>query len=84
VTIPPLESVQSSNIAAMGHDGKHLFVKFHTGALWKYHDVSPAIYAEMKGSGSVGKYHGQFIRPNHRGEKVEVSAEVARKDDIAT
>lgn len=71
MTVPTLEPVQSSNIEAMGHDGQHLFIKFKSGgAVWKYHDVSPAIYAEMKGSGSVGGYHQQFIRKNHRGEKV--------------
>lgn len=70
--MPVLDPVQSSNIEAMGHDGKHLFIRFKSGgAVWKYHDVSPEIYAEMKGSGSIGKYHGSFIRPNHRGEKVE-------------
>jgi hypothetical protein len=83
VAVPTLEPVQSSNIAAVGHDGKGgLFVKFHTGAIWKYHDVSPAIYAEMKGSGSIGKYHRQFVLPNHRGEKVEASAEVPKDGDV--
>lgn len=72
MTIPLLEPVQSSNIEAMGHADGHLYVKFKSGgAIWKYHDVSPAIYAEMKGSGSVGTYHASFIRKNHRGEKVE-------------
>jgi hypothetical protein len=69
--IPALTPVQSSNIAATGHDGENLFVRFHSGPdVWRYAGVSKAIYSEMLGSGSVGKYFQGFIRKNHKGEKV--------------
>lgn len=68
-----MEPVQSSNIAEMGHDAdaSHLYIRFKSsGAVWKYHDVSPAIYAEMKAQRSVGGYLQQFVKPNHRNEKM--------------
>lgn len=70
MTLPDLEPVKSSNIDALGHDGTHLFVRFHNGAVWRYADVSPAIFIEMKNSGSVGRYLAEFIKKNHKGERV--------------
>lgn len=69
-TLPDLSEVKSSHVAAVGHRGTDLYVKFHSGAVWKYAGVSPEVHQEMMGSGSVGRYLSQFIKPNHKAEKV--------------
>lgn len=67
-----MESVKgSSNIAAMGHDGHHAYVRFHSGATWRYDNVHPQIYDEWKNQESRGGYFHKFIKPNHPGTKVE-------------
>lgn len=67
---PTLLPVQSSNIAAVGHQGSTLYVRFHSGALWRYEAVPQRIYDEMMQSGSIGKYFAKFIRPNHPGSRM--------------
>lgn len=70
--LPELKDfAKSSNIAAIGHAGTDLFVKFKSGgAVWKYTGVSPELHAEMVGSDSVGSFLQRRIKPNHPGEKV--------------
>lgn len=75
MTEPRLEPVQSSNIDAVGHEGTALYVRYkgrdgRPGDLWRYAGVPQSIFAEMKGSGSVGRYIAQFIKPNHPGTRV--------------
>lgn len=67
---PDLTPVQSSNIAAVGHDGDHLYVQFHGGSVWKYRNVPAEKHAEMLGNKSVGKFFGQHIKPNYDAEKM--------------
>ncbi len=67
---PEMLPVKSSNIREMGHDGEHAYVQFHNGGLWRYRDVPKPIYDEWLGSGSVGRYLHEFIRKNHKGEKL--------------
>jgi hypothetical protein len=69
--VPALTPVQSSNILAAGHAGTDLYIRFHNGQLWRYRDVPKSIYDEMLGSGSIGRYFAQFVRPNHQGEKIK-------------
>jgi len=68
--IPKLTDVQSSNIAAVGHENGDLFVRFKSGPTWKYADVSPAKYQEMMGSHSVGSFFAREIKANHSGTLV--------------
>ena len=62
--------VTSSNIAAVGHDGTDLFVKFLNGSEYKYYNVPEAIYEELKNAGSVGQYLNQNIKGSFGFEKV--------------
>lgn len=68
--MPDLTPVQSSNIAAVGHDGDHLYVQFHGGSTWKYHNVPADQHAEMIKASSVGKFFGKHVKPNFKAEKV--------------
>jgi len=68
--LPQMQPVQSSNIKAVGHDGKDLFVQFHSGATWRYAEVPKATFDEMRAHHSVGSYFAKFIRPNHAAECV--------------
>lgn len=65
-----MKAVQSSNIAAVGHEGSTLYVRFKSGPTWKYSDVNEATYQEMLGADSIGSYFGKHIKPNHKTEKV--------------
>lgn len=75
-TIPELEPVESSAIAAMAHRGDDLFIRFKPGkgagygAVWKYSGVSALIFREMKNSGSVGKYFYEAVKPNFSAERM--------------
>jgi KTSC domain len=69
-----MKPVASSNIAAVGHDGEHLFVKFKSGATWRYHTVNAATHAEMMRAESIGSYFAKHIKPNFQGEKVSDGA----------
>lgn len=68
--MPDLTPVQSSNIAAVGHDGDHLYVQFHGGSTWRYRDVPADKHAEMIKAASVGAFFGKHVKPHHVGEKV--------------
>lgn len=75
--VSQLTPVTSSNIRAMAHDGTTLHVEFLNGQRWSYANVTPAIYNEMIGSGSVGKYFGSFIRKNHAGTRIEPEPQIS-------
>lgn len=60
-----LHTVSSSQIMAIGHDGKRkLAVRFQNGALWFYSPVSPTLYEEMNNASSVGQFFNQNIKKN--------------------
>ena len=69
-TVPELSPVKSSNIAAVAHEGDTLFVRFNSGAVWKYHGVSPEAFAAFRLAPSIGRHFAQLIKPHHPGEKV--------------
>lgn len=58
-------TVESSNIAEIGHDGeKTLRVKFHKGGEWDYTPVSKDDFEEFKAAMSIGGYFHQHIKKN--------------------
>lgn len=61
-TIPTLHAVEnSSNITHLGHEGGKLYVRFKSGGLYAYEDVSPRTYDNLKNAESVGKYFHREI-----------------------
>lgn len=55
-------SVQSSNIAAIGHDGKTLEVEFTNGSVYQYEGVSAETFRKFSESESKGRFFAQNIR----------------------
>jgi hypothetical protein len=64
--------VESSNIAAIAFDGDShtLRVRFVSGDVWEYDDVSQQKHKGLMGAASVGKYFNSQIRGSHPGRKV--------------
>lgn len=67
--LPPLTPVESSNIAAIGHRGSDLFVRFKGGGLYSYEDVSADKYAGRLEWDSIGKWFSSEIRGKHPHQK---------------
>ena len=64
----------SSNIQAYGYDAasQTLAVQFvGSGSTYHYPGVPAEKYAEMQAAESKGRFFGQQIRPNFKGEKQE-------------
>jgi hypothetical protein len=64
--MPRLRSVDSTSIAAVGYDAatRDLYIRFHESeALYAYHGVDPATYAELLASESKGRYVNREIKP---------------------
>lgn len=59
-----MKEVNSSNIKSIGYnlETKTLFVHFHKGDRYQYHEVSPETYAAFESAESVGRYHNKFIK----------------------
>ena len=69
-SIPPMQPIQSSNIAAAGHDGEALYVQFRNGGTYRYQTAGPELHAALLIAASPGAYFHQHIKSVHQGEKV--------------
>ena len=62
---PEMESVPgSTNVTKVGYDAaeKTLYVRFRSGAEYRYHEVPQRVYDELKSAASAGKYlHQQIV-----------------------
>lgn len=67
-----LTKIASSNIDAIGHHVDTLYVRFTSGATYQYEGVPRAVYEDMLGAESVGRFFGTYIRPNYSGVKVDL------------
>ena len=67
---PELTPIKSTNIAAVGHDGTALLVKFQNGTLYRYPTVGPDLHAGLIAASSPGQYFHHRIKSAHRGERV--------------
>jgi hypothetical protein len=72
-----LEPVQSSNIAAIGHDPEknQLVVQFKSGATHAYEGVSAEDHAALIGAESVGKHFHANIRNRFESSKYDGEVE---------
>ncbi len=66
-------AVKSSIIASAGYGakGKSLDIEFRTGAVYRYVEVPPAVYAAFIESPSKGRYFGAQIRGKYSYEKLK-------------
>lgn len=60
--IPEMHAVTSSNVESVGHDGRHLFVRFKNGSTYRYLDCPDTHLHGMKADASPGRYHNHFIK----------------------
>lgn len=63
-TLPEMKEVSSSNIAAVGYksETKELYVRFLTGAVYKYAEVPKTIYDGIFTADSVGCYINKSVK----------------------
>lgn len=60
--------VVSSSIGAVGYEASAmtLEVEFRDGSVYQYFDVPEAVYQELVGAESVGRYYNQNVREDYR------------------
>ena len=56
------QSVSSSQITSVGHDGTMLEVEFNNGAVYQYEGVSVETFEELINSPSIGAYFNENIK----------------------
>jgi hypothetical protein len=68
----PMVTVDSSMIEAMGYDATHqiMRVKFPSGKVWDYGQVSPQLFADIQGAPSIGKAFNLLVRGQKPGKQV--------------
>lgn len=57
--------VSSSNLAAVGYDGRNLYVEFHSGWLYEYANVPRNVYESLLSADSKGKFLHYYIKGNY-------------------
>jgi hypothetical protein len=56
-------TVNSTSIRAVGYDGYHLFVQFHTSdEIYDHPGVPYSVYREFMNASSMGAYYNRHIR----------------------
>lgn len=57
--------VSSSDLQRVGYDAasKTLYIRFHSGGVYSYASVPPAVYNDLLAAPSKGKYFHANIRP---------------------
>jgi hypothetical protein len=65
-----LTPVRSSNIEAVGHDGRDLTVRFKGGSTYRYVGVPRSTHAALMRAESKGSFLARTIVPNHKAEKI--------------
>jgi hypothetical protein len=70
------QSVQSTNITAIGYDAdaKKLGVKFSSGKKWHYSDVPQSRFDDLMAADSKGSYFAREIKGKYPGEAQEDDA----------
>lgn len=66
-----LTPVNSSNVAAIGHEGTTLTVQFKGGATYDYFDVPTETWEALQKAPSVGAFISGRIVKNHKFRKHE-------------
>ena len=63
-----MQSVNSSNIAAVGYDAdsQTLTIEFRSGGTYEFYDVPEAVHQSLMQSSSLGSYFQSEIRGRYR------------------
>lgn len=65
-----MQSVISSDIASIGYEDELLHIRFNSGGLYAYHNVSQSIYNGLMSAGSHGKYFHAYIKGRYNDSKI--------------
>ncbi len=65
-----MQSVTSSNIAAIGYEGDKLEIQFNNGRTYRYHEVPQEVADALLNADSVGKYFAAHIKNQYPTEQV--------------
>lgn len=57
-----LKQVQSSNIKAIGYEGKKLIIQYNSGATYVYNNVPRALFEALTNAESKGKFVNENIK----------------------
>lgn len=71
LSLPELVPVTSSNVAAVGHRGTDLFVRFRNGGLYRYEAVPAEVFRRLLAAESPGKFLNAEVKPFHVCRKLE-------------
>jgi hypothetical protein len=63
--------------AAYNEDKRQLYLKFHSGRVYRYFEFPPYQYDEFLAAESQGRYFGAHIRGKFRDEKVREAHDMA-------
>lgn len=60
-----MELVESSSVEAVGFalETNELWIRFEGGATYVYSPVPRSVHRELLGSGSIGRYINQYVKP---------------------
>jgi hypothetical protein len=62
-----MTAVNSSSICAVGYDGHHLFVQFHTSdTIYTHYGVPEAVFHGLMNAASMGAFYTRYIRGKYR------------------
>ena len=65
-----MHNVKSSNVKALGHDGKNLIVDFLNGRAYRYLNVPESFLMDGLDAVSVGKWINTAIKPRFSAEAI--------------
>lgn len=79
-----MKAVTSSNIAAIGYNSNEmtLFVRFHSGALYRYDGVPQADWVAFNAADSKGQHLNKSIKPRYKATLLENGANSAATQAI--
>ncbi|NMG28385.1 KTSC domain-containing protein [Aromatoleum evansii] len=68
-----MKDVTSSNVAQIGYDSTamQLFVRFRSGALYRYDGVVLSAWVAFKSASSIGQHLNKTIKPNYPATLIE-------------
>ena len=65
------QSVESSNIANVMHDGTDLYLLFNSGITYRYENVPEHLYLSLVSASSVGSFFHKYVKGQYRYNKVD-------------
>ena len=65
-----LKKVKSSNIDSVGYENENLYIKYQSGAIYKYKNVPKVIYESFIDSDSKGRFMNSEIKNKYLFERL--------------